>query len=177
MNHKHSRNTFLAIAALAIVLIPSHRALATDPVGFTGVTLAQGRYSRIDVTNYFVPPDYAVKPSPVWTSFEKTSRPSDLYVQSNSWDPGGSTGWHSHPGHSLIIVTQGTVTDYEGSDKNCTPHVYAAGQTFIDEGGPHVHIIRNETSSPATTIAVQLIPAKQSRRIDAPDPGNCHFAK
>ena len=72
-----------------------------------------------------------------------------------------------------MIVTQGTVTDYEGHDKNCTPHVCSAGMSFVDLGGPHVHIVRNETSSPAATVAIRLIPANQSRRIDAPDPGNC----
>jgi quercetin dioxygenase-like cupin family protein len=175
MRQTFAAKFLLGAATLAVVLYPAHKASATDPVGFTGTPIAQGRFSTIDATNYFVPPDFAIQPTNVWMSFEKTTGPSDLYVQSNAWDPGGSTGWHSHPGHSLIIVTQGTVTDYEGSDKNCTPHVYTAGMSFIDKGGPHVHIIRNETTAPAATVAVQLIPAKQSRRIDAPDPGNCHF--
>jgi hypothetical protein len=165
----------LSTLALAVIMYPASKASATDPQGFTGTTLAQGRYNPLDVTNYFIPPDYP-KHS-VWMSFEKTTGRADLYVQNNMWDAGGTTGWHSHPGHSLIIVTQGTVTDYEGSDKNCTPHVYTVGQSFVDEGGPHVHIIRNETTLPASTIAVQLIPAGQPRRIDAPDPGYCHFAK
>jgi hypothetical protein len=42
-------------------------------------------------------------------------------------------------------------------------------------GGDHVHIIRNETGDVAQTLAVQFIPAGQPRRIDAPDPGDCHF--
>jgi len=104
-----------------------------------------------------------------------TKGQSDLYVQSNVWEPGGSTGWHSHPGHSLITVTAGTVTVYEGDDPSCTPHVYTVGMGFVDAGGSHVHIIRNEGTIGAQTIAVQLIPAGQPRRIDAADPGNCHF--
>jgi hypothetical protein len=28
---------------------------------------------------------------------------SEVYVQNNVWAPGGSTGWHTHPGHSLIF--------------------------------------------------------------------------
>jgi quercetin dioxygenase-like cupin family protein len=175
MKSANACKALLSAAALAMLLYPAQKAHATDPVGFTGTTLAQGRYQGIDVTNYFVPPNYAAHPSNVWMSFEKTTGASDLYVQSNAWDAGGSTGWHSHPGHSLIVVTQGTITDYEAADKNCTPHVYTAGQSFVDKGGPHAHIIRNETSSPAAAIAVQLIPAKQSRRIDVDDPGNCHF--
>jgi hypothetical protein len=56
-------------------------------------------------------------------------------VQNNVWQPGGTTGWHTHPGHSLIIVTAGTVTAYEGNDPDCTPHVYTQGMGFVDPGG------------------------------------------
>jgi hypothetical protein len=81
--------------------------------------------------------------------------------------------WHSHPGHSLIIVTEGTVTDYESDDPECKPQVYTQGMSFVDSGGRHVHIIRNEGTVEAATIAVQLIPAGATRRIDAPAPANC----
>ena len=118
----------------------------------------------------------------VWVSFEKTRGDSDLYIQSNTWDapqaghPIPNTGWHSHPGHSLIIVTSGTLTDYEADDPTCTPHVYTAGMAFVDQGGTHAHIIRNEGNVVAQNIAVQLIPAGQPRRIDlATPPGNCPF--
>lgn len=100
---------------------------------------------------------------------------SDVYVQRNVWAPGGTTGWHSHSGHSLTIVTAGTVTDYEGHDPECTPHVYKAGMAFVDPGGDHTHILRNESSREARTVAVQLIPANAARRIEVADPGNCHF--
>ena len=72
-------------------------------------------------------------------------------------------------------MTAGTVTDYEGNDPTCTPHVYTVGQGFVDEGGEHVHIIRNEGAVEARTYAVQLIPAGAARRIDMPAPGNCPF--
>ena len=38
---------------------------------------------------------------------------------------------------------------------------------LVDEGGDHVHVIRNEGSVEARTVAVQLIPAGATRRIDA----------
>ena len=98
-----------------------------------------------------------------------------MYVQNNVWQPGGSTGWHSHPGHSLIIVTAGAVTAYEGDDPDCKPTVYTQGMGFVDPGGNHVHVLRNEGTVPASTIAVQLIPAGAARRVDAPDPGHCPF--
>jgi quercetin dioxygenase-like cupin family protein len=163
--------SLLLIAVLGVAtLYPAEKAHATQSQGFTSTTLAQGRLGAIDVSNYFVP-----EKGKTWLSFQKTQGKSDLYVQDNVWQAGGSTGWHSHPGHSLIVVTEGTVTAYEGDDPSCTPHVYTVGMSFVDRGGNHVHIIRNETASEAQTIAVQLIPAKQPRRIDAPPPGNCPF--
>ena len=68
------------------------------------------------------------------------------------------------------------MTAYEGDDPDCKPHSYTAGMGFVDPGNGHVHIVRNEsTTDVAQAVAVQLIPAGQPRRIDAPDPGNCHF--
>jgi hypothetical protein len=75
----------------------------------------------------------------------------------------------------LIIVTQGTVTGYEGDDPDCKPHVYTRGMGFADRGGDHVHILRNEGNVVAKTVAVQLIPAAAALRIEIKDPGNCHF--
>ena len=94
-------------------------------------------------------------------------------MQSNVWIPNGSAGWHSHPGHSLIIVTAGTVTSYEGDAASCTPTEYTVGMGFVDPGGDHVHLLRNEGTVDARTVAVQLIPAGAGRRIDAPKPDGC----
>ena len=62
-----------------------------------------------------------------------------------------------------------------GHDPDCKPHVYKTGMGFVDAGGDHVHILRNEGDVEAKTIAVQIIPADAARRIDVEDPGNCHF--
>jgi quercetin dioxygenase-like cupin family protein len=145
------------------------KALATPATfGFVGTTLASGRLSEFNAFNQLVP-----QGAPPWLSLQLTKGSSDLYVQNNVWQPGASTGWHSHPGHSLIIVTAGTLTDYESSDPTCQPTVYKQGMAFVDPGGGHVHNIRNETGAVATNIAVQLIPADAQRRIDAPQPTNC----
>jgi hypothetical protein len=45
----------------------------------------------------------------------------------------------------------------------------------VDEGGDHVHVIRNEDTVEAKTIAVQLIPAAATRRVDAPANTDCPF--
>ena len=143
-------------------------ARATPPSGFVGTTVSKGRFEEIDVKNN-------AHPGPHWQAKLKTQGQSDLYVQSNVWTPGGTTGWHTHPGPSLITVTAGTVIAYEGDDASCTPHVYSQGMGFVDPGDGHAHIIRNEGAVEARTVAVQLVPAAAARRIDVPAPGNCPF--
>ncbi|HYV75234.1 MAG TPA: cupin domain-containing protein [Candidatus Binatia bacterium] len=160
---------FTAVIAVT-ALYYAETGWATPSIGYKTRTLGKGGLGAFSVFNHFTGPN-----GQNWASWEATTAPSDLYVQDSVWLPGGTTGWHSHPGHSLIIVTEGTVTDYEGDDPNCTPHVYTKGMAFMDAGGSHVHIVRNEGTVEASTIAVQLIPQGQPRRIDAPDPGNCRF--
>jgi hypothetical protein len=159
---------------------------ATSATGFKATTIATGTFGEIDVFNHSSKKELpAGNDGDVWLSMQKTKGASDLYVQSNVWPAVNSvtgavasTGWHTHPGHSLIIVTSGSITDYMA---DCMPHVYTfvAGQpapTLVDPGSGHLHIIRNEGSVPASTIAVQLVPydpAKANRRIDAPAPESC----
>ncbi len=172
MSKKLTLGILVMTAIIVTALFHARNAMATPSSGFVGTTLALGRFGPIDVLNSVVLPGNSGK---VWTALQKTQGLSDVYVQSNVWQPGGTTGWHTHPGQSLIVVTAGTITVYEGSDPGCKPRVYTQGMGFVDAGGSHVHIIRNEGSVEAQTIAVQLIPASATRRIDAPAPGNCPF--
>ena len=179
------RILMLALFGIAMVGAAFHyatKAWATPGSGFTAVTLAQGRLAQFEVFNHVVLPNLKHEDRKVWLDFQKTKGDSDLYIQSNTWaapqadQPIPNTGWHSHPGHSLIIVTAGTLTDYEADDPTCTPHVYTAGMAFVDQGGSHAHIIRNEGTVVAQNIAVQMVPAGQARRVDLPSaPGNCPF--
>jgi quercetin dioxygenase-like cupin family protein len=98
---------------------------------------------------------------------------SDVYIVKNTFPSGAHTGWHTHPGPSLVTVTAGTITAYEADAPNCAPTVYHAGDSFTDLGCGDVHLLRNEGPVCAVTIAVQIIPAGQPRRIDADQPANC----
>jgi quercetin dioxygenase-like cupin family protein len=137
-------------------------------LGYVGTTVAMGRLDEFSVFNQLVQ-----QGTPPWLSLQFTKGASDLYIQNNVWQPGASTGWHSHPGSSLIVVTSGKLGDYESSDPACAPTIYTQGMAFVDAGGDHVHNIRNEGSTQATNIAVQLIPAGGQRRVDAAQPANC----
>ncbi len=112
--------------------------------GLSAKTLAMSTFDELDINLHTLPAD-------VWQARLKTQGLSDLYVQSNTWQPGGSTGWHTHPGPSLVVITAGTVTAYDGDDATCTPHVYSAlpgwPNSFVDPGGGHVHLVRNEDAT------------------------------
>jgi quercetin dioxygenase-like cupin family protein len=104
-----------------------------------------------------------------------TKGASDVHIASNVVVPGGQSGWHTHPGPSIVIVKTGRATVYDGDDPTCTPHVYEAGSSFFDPGDGHVHLVRNENSVTLETVAFQIVPAGSARRIDAPAPGYCGF--
>ncbi len=118
------------------------------------------------------------------TKLPSTFGPMDLkhkvkgvtFIQENIWQPGASTGWHTHPGFSLVTVTAGTVTVYDGDDPNCEPQQYGVGKTFIDPASNGVpHLIRNEGTEVAKTTAVQLVPyqLRSSRRTNSDQPQQC----
>jgi quercetin dioxygenase-like cupin family protein len=172
------RKMMWAIVASAVTVIAGAyvtTARATQASGFSSTTIAKGTFDEIDVFNQLVPDgaNPSKRGTDVWLSLQKTKGASDLYVQNNLWLPGGTSGWHTHPGHSLIIVTAGAVTAYEADDPSCTPHLYTAGMTLVDPGGDHVHLIRNDGAIDARSITVQLIPAGAARRIDAGAPAAC----
>lgn len=110
----------------------------------------------------------------MWKARIKAKGSSDLHVLENTIAPGGTFGWHRHPGPSLVIVKTGTATFYLAADRTCTPHVVPAGSGFVDQGHD-VHVVRNEGSVDLVTVVVSLVPAGFGRRIDEPSPGNCPF--
>ena len=166
----------LSAGMMVTALFHARPAMATPPDKFTSTTIAKGQVGDIDAFTKFVQPvaapDSAKKE--IWLSRQKTKGLSDGYVLSNVWEPGGSTGWHTHLSHTLVIVTAGAVTAYHGADPTCTGTVYTAGMSFVELAN-HVHIVRNEGTVEAQSVAVRLIPAGQPGRIDAPAPGNCPF--
>jgi hypothetical protein len=98
----------------------------------------------------------------------------DVAVQMITFQPGGHSGWHRHPGPVFISVVAGEMTFYEADDPNCAPVVRHAGQGFLDTG-EHAHMARNETTATATNVVTYLVPPGSPLRTDAPSPGNCPF--
>ena len=146
--------------------------LATPPSGVTTVAIADGTF--FDDIYAFAKTD--IDPGPAtdfWKALINTKGASDLHVLQNTVIPGGTFGWHSHPGPSLVIVMSGAATEYEGDDPTCTPHVFQAPSTFVDAGSASGHLVRNEGSVDLVVVVARLVPEGFAQRIDLPNPGYC----
>ena len=149
-----------------LAMFAASPAVATPASGFSAVQTIKGTYPELRVVG---------EKTGKWDVKIDTKDDSDLYVVRNSIAVGGQSGWHRHPGPSLITVTIGEITAYESDDPLCSPKVYRAGEGFVDSGD-HAHLLRNESGAPADTVAVQFLPGGATRRIDVdPAPTNCSF--
>ena len=162
----------LALAALAGASFVTYvsGALATPPRGVTTLTLGVARFDNIDAAaKTDVDPGRA---RDIWKARITTKGATDVHMIQNTIVPGGTFGWHSHPGPSLVIVKSGTATFYDADDPTCAPHVVAAGSGFVDNG-QDTHVVRNEGTVDLVTEVVSLVPAGFARRIEEPAPANC----
>jgi quercetin dioxygenase-like cupin family protein len=147
------------VLGLLAVLAVGGVALATPASGATPTTLGRGTLESGDKIN---------------THQLKLAIRQDLDVvtQTITFVPGGHFGWHSHPGPVFVTIVAGTLTFYD-SDAACTSTEYRTGDSFIDEGGGHVHFARNEGTTDLVLYATYLVPVGAPLRIDAADPGFC----
>jgi quercetin dioxygenase-like cupin family protein len=86
--------------------------------------------------------------------------------------PGGSTGWHHHPGVTLVSVASGTATEYRA---DCEKTVLKAGDGFF-EATDEPHVVRNEGNVDAVLYPTFVIPTETSPEkltIAHPQPKDC----
>jgi hypothetical protein len=166
-------------------------AFATAPSGQVGVVLDRGTTSV--PINYSVPKEVTVTQKvrvkikgKFVTRTKKVTRivdvpvvacsastPCDIVNQRVTYAPGGFSGWHSHPGVVLVVITAGSVTRYAS---DCTKTTYTVGQAFLELGRDQIIYVRNEGSTPAEVLATFIVPAGTANadlRIDQPAPANC----
>lgn len=165
----NQRKTIFAIgiaavaAAASIVAVP---AIATDALGgFRPVPIFLGTFGPLDVK---------AEKNDKWDLMLKSKGQTDVRVTRVEFPAGSSSGWHSHPGPNLLTVTAGTVIEYEGSNPLCTGTTYHTGDTFGDNGGSAVHLVRNEGGVAAVVMAVAFYPHGVTPiTASKPKPNNC----
>ena len=61
------------------------------------------------------------------------------------WAPGGTSGWHTHPGPAIVNVTEGAVPVTHAIA--CPPRTDGAGEACVDPGQGNVHIATNASGT------------------------------
>ncbi|MEU1894731.1 cupin domain-containing protein [Streptomyces pristinaespiralis] len=134
------------LAALAVV--PS-AANATPGSGVSGTVLAQGTTDE---------------------SLRITAKGrTDVVVRTLTIAPGGTTGWHHHPGQVLAVVRSGTLTR---TLDDCSLEVTGPGGAILEPAGArHRHLGRNLGTEPVVLYVTYFLPAGSPLSVDeeAPD--------
>jgi len=172
-----SKRVWVALAVAAVAAGGgASTVLATTSTGLTTTTVATASVPPLQIRSFFRQPQTwpPTWPSSFWSALLQTHGITDLYVVDNVLAPGGTTGWHTHAGPSVIIVKSGTVTNYRAEARHCAGVDYPAGTAFVDAGGNDVHELKNNGTVPAETVAIQFIPHGQPRKTDLPQvPPGC----
>lgn len=153
----------LTLLLLSLLSLGIDNVLATPPSGITTEAVGAGTFDEMDVHMR----------TGAWKVFLGTKGSSDLNIVKNTVLPGGTFGWHTHPGPCFVMVLSGTATLYEGDDPSCTPEIIPAGGTFVDNPGPLGHLVRNDGAANLVVVVARLVPQAAPIRIDVPNPGYC----
>src|SRR5437867_12391477 len=120
---------------VAVTVAPSW---ATPPSGLTNTPLARGT----DTSHGTIPLQFG----------------TDVAMAQITVDPGGSSGWHSHPGGAIIIVQQGSLTVYESVGDQCQTKTYTAWQAFVERPGAVDPVITTATVPYAPFVTFPRFP-------------------
>jgi quercetin dioxygenase-like cupin family protein len=148
---KQRRLLGVGVAAAVVLTVSVGIAVATPVIGGVGETVAR------------VPVNEPIK--------IKTFHTSDFVVQKITIAPGGTLGWHTHPGPTIVAVVEGTLVL---SHANCTSETFQAGVGFF-QPADEVHVARNPSAHDQTVVwATYVLPPGAPIRVDQPNPG-CPF--
>lgn len=138
----------LALAALAAGTCISVRTAFADPTGLNINPLAQGFSTEKEI-------------------HIQAKGPNDVLQAQLVFQPGGDTGWHTHPGPVIVVVKSGALTEIH---RNGCISVHPAGSVFFESAG-EVHRAINQTGNVTEVVATFISPAGAPPLQPAGDPG------
>jgi quercetin dioxygenase-like cupin family protein len=147
----------VGVTILALLALGVGAAFATTPSGVTPTPLTRATLGTFVAQNDGI-------------TLKSPRRSADVTNVRVDLQPGGTTGWHHHPGVAVVAVASGTVTEY---DKECRQSVIGAGRGFV-ESQDRVHLVHNEGSVPAVLYVTFISPTQTPAvLIDDPQPQGC----
>jgi quercetin dioxygenase-like cupin family protein len=160
MNRKTMRKAIRSpLLALALIAVFAGSVLATPSSGFGSTVITRGTMTE------------SVHFNTGEIKFQ-TKDPVDFVTVTVTIAPGGSSGWHAHPGVLLVTVASGSETFY---DQHCSATVHAAGTSSASfvESGDDPFLAHNESATiPVVVYVTYIVPAGTTAlRIDKANPG------
>jgi quercetin dioxygenase-like cupin family protein len=154
MKRKLTKTT-LGMATLALLLAGSavFRARATPPSGLVNMPLARGT----NTSDGTIPLQFG----------------TDVAMAQITVQPGGSSGWHSHPGGAIIVVREGSLTVYASVGGRCETTTYGAGQAFVERPGEVDQVLNTGTIPYVLFVTFPRVPQGANARTDEPNQNAC----
>jgi quercetin dioxygenase-like cupin family protein len=149
------RTVLVALVTAGLALSAVAVASADPGTGFSSVLIGRGQASR---------------------SFEANQRKgNDVAVNQNTIQPAGDSGWHSHPGTTVVAVQSGQVTLYSEpiAGGKCRVHTFTAGQVFLEHPSNKYNAVNTGAEPEVAAVTFFNVPHLGSSRIEQTDPGNC----
>jgi quercetin dioxygenase-like cupin family protein len=137
------RTILLMAVAVTVLAVFVGAALASQPKGVTPTPLTRATLGKFEAENNGI-------------EVESQHTSADFALAKVVIEPGGTTGWHHHPGVALVSVNSGAITEY---DKNCHKSVVKAGEGFFETNG-EVHVVRNRGKADAVLYVTFIAPTK-----------------
>jgi quercetin dioxygenase-like cupin family protein len=141
------------LATVGLLLVMATIALASPPSGQHTTPAVTGTLQPIDI-------------EPNGIEFE-TEQPVEVTTFTLTLDPGGFTGWHTHPGVLIATVQSGAVIRQVG----CDSQTYSVGQAFVEHGDQPTGQVKNASATqPAVFSVTQIAPPGTPRRTEDSPP-------
>ena len=174
-------------------ILSAETASATPGVGFTSTILARGifdqsytfgtpavvnvkRTFRIKTKSGVVRRTVNFKVGSVQRAITcEPTNPCDTAFQQAMIQPGGSSGWHTHPGATFVAVLQGEGTIYRVTGSGCTGTKIGVGTGFA-QMPTELHSVHNEGTGLFIVYTLYVLPPGTPNtgiRIDQPQPAAC----
>jgi quercetin dioxygenase-like cupin family protein len=150
-----SKMLILLAAVCGAFLLGGGVVLAGAPIGFSTKILSDGKIATAT----------EIKANGIKFSSQKNAR---VIVQMGDFVPGGSSGWHTHPGLTVVTVIEGSVTGHDGCDAAVT---YSKGQSFVERPNTPGDVDNASATIAAHVIAALIVPDGMAPRtnVDAPN--------
>jgi quercetin dioxygenase-like cupin family protein len=181
------------IAYGAPKILSGQAAFATPGIGFTSTILARGtlgenvtfgaptvvvvkRKITIKTKSGVVKRTVSIKVPSIQKAIAcDVTNPCETAFQQATLQPGGTTGWHTHPGPTFVAFAQGQGTVYHVTGSACTPMKIGPGSGF-SQMPTEVHVLKNDGSVPIVVNTLYVLPhgtPNTGIRVDQPQPAEC----